>query len=113
MVLQFGHDIAYAGSFKNQKNAFLNDPKRFLAIFLSLVCWIDLILHILIELNVFQQSATLPGHGGSFKSHKNALLSDPKCEKGGFLDLGLMDRLDIAYYDRTICFPTLGNTSRS
>ena len=24
---QFGHDIAHDGSFKNQKNAFLNDPK--------------------------------------------------------------------------------------
>ena len=24
---KFGHDMAHAGSFKNQKNAFLNDPK--------------------------------------------------------------------------------------
>ena len=24
---QFGYNIAHAGSFKNQKNAFLNDPK--------------------------------------------------------------------------------------
>ena len=24
---QFGHDMAHAGSFKKQKNAFLNDPK--------------------------------------------------------------------------------------
>ena len=86
---------------------------RFLAIFLSLVCWFDLILHIVIVLNVFQLSAALPRHGGPFKNHKNQFLNDPKCEKGGFLDLGLMDRLDIAYYDRTICFPTLGNTSRS
>ena len=76
--------MAHAGSFKNQKNAFLNDPKRFLAIFLSLVCWIDLILHILIELNVFHQSATLPGHGGSLKSQRNVFLNDPKCQKGGF-----------------------------
>ena len=32
---------------------------------------------------------------------------------GRFLDLGLLDRLDIAYFGRTICFPTFGNTTRS
>ena len=52
-------------------------------------------------------------HAGSFKNHKNAFLNDPKCQKRGFLDLGLMDRLDIAYDERTICFPTFGNTTRS
>ena len=54
--------------------------KRFLAIFLSLVCWIDLILHIVIELNVFQLSAMWPGHEGSFKDHKNAfwMIQKPK-----------------------------------
>ena len=40
-------------------------------------------------------------HAGSFKSRKNAFLNDPKCQKGGFLDLVLLDRLDIAYDDRT------------
>ena len=40
-------------------------------------------------------------HAGSFKSLKNAFLNDPKCQKGGFLDLGPLDRLDIAYDDRT------------
>ena len=40
-------------------------------------------------------------HAGSFKNHKNAFLNDPKCQKQGFLDLGLVDRLDIAYYDST------------
>ena len=74
---------------------------RFLAIFLSLVCWIDLILHILMVLNVFKVLATVRGNEGSFKSHKNAFLNDPKCQKGGFLDLGPLDRLDIAYDDRT------------
>ena len=77
-----------AGSFKNQKNAFLNDPKsqkkRFLAIFWSLVCWVDLILHIVIVLNVFQLLARLPGHKESFKSHKNAFLNDPMSQKRGF-----------------------------
>ena len=57
---------------------------RFLAIFLSLVCWIDLILHIVIELNVFQLSPMLPGHEGSFKDIKNAFLNDPKAQKRGF-----------------------------
>ena len=53
---------------------------RFLAIFLSLVCWIDLILHILMVLNVFQLSATIPGHEGSFKSHEKVFLHDPKSQ---------------------------------
>ena len=42
---------------------------------------------------------TLPDHEGSFKSHKNAFLNDPKSQKevfGHFLDFGMMDRLDIA-----------------
>ena len=46
--------------------------KRFLAIFGILVCCIDLILHIVMALNVFQDLATLPGHEGSFKSLLNA-----------------------------------------
>ena len=47
------------------------EPKKwFLAVFLSLVCWIDLILHIVIVLNVFQHVATLPCHEGSFKNHE-------------------------------------------
>ena len=61
------------------------EPKnRFSAIFWSLICWIDLILHIMIVLNVFQLSATLPGHEGSFKNHESAFLSDPKSQKKGF-----------------------------
>ena len=57
---------------------------RFLAIFLSLVCWIDLILHIVIVLNVYQLSAMLIGQAGSFKNHKNPFLNDPNCQKRGF-----------------------------
>ena len=56
---------------------------RFLAIFLSLVCWIDLILDIRIELNVFQLLARLPGHKGSFKNRKIAVLNDSKWQKRG------------------------------
>ena len=73
---------------------------RFLPIFWTLVCWIDLILLMMIELNEFQRLGTLIAHEGSFKSHKNAFLNDPKCPNGGFLDLGRLDRLDIAYDDR-------------
>ena len=40
----------------------------FLAIFLSLVCWIDLIWHIVLVLNVFQHLPTLPCHDISFKN---------------------------------------------
>ena len=41
-------------------------------------------------------------HAGSFKNHKNSFLDDPKCQKrvfDHFLELGLLDRLDTAYYD--------------
>ena len=89
----------------------LNDPKsqkkRFLAIFWSLVCWIDLILHIVIVLNVFQLLAALPVCEGSFKSHKNAFLNDQTAKKevfGHFLEFGLLDRLDNAYCDCTRWF---------
>ena len=43
-----------------------------------------MISHIVIVLNVFQLSARLSGHEGSFKSHKNAFLNDPKSLKRGF-----------------------------
>ena len=56
----------------------------------------------MIELNVFQHLATLPGPAESFKDHENAFLNDPKSQKevfGHFLEFGLLDRLDIAYCD--------------
>ena len=92
-------------------------PKmRLLAIILSLVCWIDLILHMMIEFYVFHHSATLPGHEGSFKSLKKyywMIQSAKKWVFDHFHDLGLLDRRDIAYYGRIVCFPTFGNTTRS
>ena len=67
-------------------------PKRkFSAIMLSLVRWIDLILHMMIEQYDFHHSATLPVHDGSFKSPKKAFLKDPKCQKWGFLNLWIFD----------------------
>ena len=38
----------------------------------------------MLRLIVFQYSATLAGHKGSFKSMKKAFLNDPKCQKGIF-----------------------------
>ena len=66
-----------AGSFKNKENAVLNDPKkepekRFWAIFCSLVCWVDLILHIVIGLNALQHLSALPDPERSFKNHKKS-----------------------------------------
>ena len=90
--------------------------KRFLAIFRSLVCWADLILHIMIELNVFQHLPTSPGRKGSVKIRKKHfwMIQRAKIEVfGHFLEFGLLDRLDIAYCDRTKCFPTFGNLTRS
>ena len=72
---------------KSQKCIFewsIEPKKRVLAIFWRLDCWIDLILHIVLVLNVYQRSAMLPGHEGSFKDHKNAPLNDPKSQKIGF-----------------------------
>ena len=38
----------------------------------------------MIVINVFQHSASLPGHEGSLKNHKIAFLNDPKGLKIGF-----------------------------
>ena len=72
--------------------------KRFLAYFWSLVSWIDLILHIVIVLNVFQLSATLPGHVGSFKGHKNAFLNDPKNQKSCFRPFSWVWSVGLTWY---------------
>ena len=51
----------------------------------------------MIEIIELQRLETLIAHEGSFKSVKNAFLNDPKCQKGLFLVLGPLDRLDISY----------------
>ena len=88
---------------------------RFLAIFSSLVRQINLILHILITLNGLNNLADIwlmLDHSKVTKMHFWMIQSAKKQVFGRFLDLGLLDRLDIAYFDRTVCFPTLGNTTR-
>ena len=86
--LTFGYDIAHAGSFKNLKKCIFEwseEPKRrFLAIFSSLVCRIDLILHIVVVLNILQHVPTRLGHEGSFKNHRNAFFNNSKSKKRGF-----------------------------
>ena len=69
----------------------------------------------MIELNVFELLAMLPGHEGSFKDRKNAFFNDPKGKKevfGHFLEFGLFDRDDIACCDSTKCFLTFDNVTR-
>ena len=86
---------------KSQKCIFewSKEPKkRFLVIFCGLVCWVDLILHIVIVLNVFQLSATLPGHEGSFKDHKNAFLNDPKSQKRCFRPFSWVWSVGLTWY---------------
>ena len=64
---------------------------RSLAVILTQDSWIDFILQIAIVLNVLQNQAMLPGHGGSFKSHNKSFFDDPKCQERDFLDLWLLD----------------------
>ena len=74
-------------------------PERgVLATFLSLVCWINLILHIVIVLKVFDHFATLPGHAGSFKNQKNAFLNDPKSQKRGFWSFSVVWSVGSTWY---------------
>ena len=86
------------------------------AILSSLVRQINLILHILITLNGLNNLADIwlmLDHSKVTKMHFWMIQSAKKQVFGRFLDLGLLDRLDIAYFGRTICFPTFGNTTRS
>ena len=79
-------------------------PKmRFFAIFWSLVCWIDLILHIVIVLNVFQLWAKLPADEGSLKDNKIAFLNDPKGQKRFFTVIAGGRRSAIV----NTCFPRI------
>ena len=53
-----------------------NDPKkRFLAIILTYLSWVNLILHMVIVQNGSQEWATLPGLKGSFKKYE--FVNDP------------------------------------
>ena len=99
--------------FKEQKT-------RFLAVFLSLVCWINLISHIVIVINVcqhvyiFRQCYQIVKNiQKSQKMHLWMIQSVKKEVFGHYLDFGMLDQLDIAYCDSTKCFLTFGNIARS
>ena len=78
------HDVhepvgfAFARYYTKRSTTSRNGPKsltclnglilQMMAVFLSLVCWIDLIWHIVLVLNVFQHLPTLPCHDISFKN---------------------------------------------
>ena len=90
--------------------------KRFLVVFWSLVCWIDLILHIVIVLNVFnirQCYQVMKDHSNIMEMHFWMIHRAKNEVFGHFLELALLDRLDIAYCERTKCFPRFGNVTRS
>ena len=63
--------------------------------------------------NFWQGCQVMMDHSKIVKMHFWMIQSAKKQVFGHFLDLGLLDRLDIAYFDRTICFPTFGNTTGS
>ena len=76
--------------------------KEVFGLFWSSVCWVDLIFHIVIVLNVFHHFATLPGHEGSFKNH-NAFLNDPKCQKG-FLNDAMNQKVGSLSFSGVFCW---------
>ena len=61
--------------------------KIFGHLLVSGLCWIDLLLPKVIQLNLPQHLAMLLGHEGSFKSHTKVFLNDPKSQKGVFWPL--------------------------
>ena len=88
-----------------------------LAFFWSLVCWVDLILHIVIGLNALQHSSALPDPERSFKNHKKdyfgMILRVKKQVFGRFKDFCQLNRLDVAYGISTKHFSTLSSVTRS
>ena len=89
---------------------------RFLVIFLSLVHRIDFKLHILIILNDHDTWTVISPMMDHSKIVKMPFWTIQNAKNGffdHFLVLGLLDRLDIAYYESTICLTTLFSVTRS
>ena len=63
--------------------------------------------------NIRQHYQVMMGHSKTLHMRFWMVQSAKKQVYGRFLDLGLLDQHDIAYYDESKCFPTLGNTARS
>ena len=94
-----------------------NEPKiRFLAFYLCQVCWIDLLLPKVIQLNLPQHLAMLLGHEGSFKSHTKVFLNDQKSQKGVFWPLSGVWMVGTTWYFLlwlSKSFLPLGDVNRS
>ena len=112
--------MAHVGSFKSHKKRIFEwskvSKKRFLAIIRSLVCWIDLILHIVIVLNVFnirQCYQVMKDYSNITEMHFWMIHRAKNEGFDHFLEFALLDRLDIAYCDSTKCVLTFGNVTRS
>ena len=89
---------------------------QLLAIFLSLVHRINLILHILTILNGVNNLVMIwlmMDHSKIRKMHFWMIQRAKKEVFGHFLDLGLLDQLNIACYDRTKWVPIVSNLNRS
>ena len=68
----------------------------------------------MIEINDLQRLGTVIAHEGSFKSVKMHFWMIQSAKKevfGYFLEIGLWDWLDIAYFDRTKCVLTFNNAN--
>ena len=63
--------------------------------------------------NFWQCYQVMKDHSKMTKMHFWMIQKPKKEVFGHFLEFGLLDRLDIAYCDRTKCFPTFGNVTRS
>ena len=84
---QSGHEMALAESFKNHKNAFLNDPKTQKEVFGHFLkfCLLDpLDIASCDCTKCFPTFLVVTDHEGSFQNLKNVFLNDPKAEKGVF-----------------------------
>ena len=64
-------------------------------------------------LNFWQRYQVEKDHSKVTKMHFWMIQGAKKEVFGHFLEFGLLDRHDIAYCDRTKCFPTFGNVTRS
>ena len=84
--------------------------------FSSLVGRMDFILHILIVLNILNDSVMVSfmlDHSKIRKTHFWMIQRAKKEVFGYFLKLGLLDRPDIAYFDSTKWCPKFYNVTRS
>ena len=95
------------------QNAFLNDPKSqkggfwlFFWVWPVEWSWYCILWWYLMFANIW---AVVP----RMLDHSQCIFEWAKVPKRGFLDFGLLDRLNIAYSERTKCFPAFNKITRS